>query len=152
MTWHFTLAEFVASNTAARHGADNRLPEELRPAALATLEMMERIRAHLSNLAGREVPIRISSGYRSPRVNMLVGSSSTSDHPKACAVDWTADSFGTPYAIASTLAPHVTALGIGQLILEFGEWVHVSTRVPDKPINRILTIDRNGTRAGINGT
>ena len=149
MTPHFTLAEFVASTIAARRSIDNRLPEELRPSAIAALEMMERIRAHLSTLAGRDVPIRISSGYRSPQLNMIVGSSSTSDHPKACAVDWTAEGFGTPYQIASALAPHVQALGIGQLIHEFGEWVHVSTRLPDKALNRVITIDRTGTRVGI---
>jgi zinc D-Ala-D-Ala carboxypeptidase len=30
-----------------------------------------------------------------------------------------------------------------------GSWVHVSTKMVAKPINRIITIDRHGTRAGI---
>lgn len=149
MTPNFSLAEFVRSDTAARRGMDNSLPNDLRPSAMATLEMMERIRAHLSDIAGKSVPIQITSGYRAPAVNLAVGSSSTSDHPKACAVDWIAPTFGDPYAICSALAPHVSQLGIGQLIQEFGSWTHVSTRLPDKLINRVITIDRTGTRAGI---
>lgn len=149
MTPNFSLAEFVRSDVAARRGIDNNLPDSLRPAAIDTLEMMERIRAYLGGMAAHPVPIQITSGYRSPAVNVAVGSSSLSDHIRACAVDWVAPSFGAPYALASALAAHVNELRIGQLILEFGDWVHVSTRVPDKLINRILTIDRTGTRAGI---
>jgi hypothetical protein len=154
MTPHFTLSEFTASAKAAERGLDNSLPDALLPAAEATLEMMERIRAILSEKAGHDIPINVSSGYRSPAVNMAVGSSSTSDHPKACAVDWTAPSFGTPAAICKALAPFVSVLGIGQLILEFadrpnGGWVHTSTRLPSKALNRVITINSRGTSVGI---
>lgn len=149
MTPHFTLVEFTASATAARRGIDNTLPPDLVPAARQTLEMMERIRAYLSQLAGGEVPIIISSGYRCPALNMLVGSSSTSDHPKAAAVDWTAPSFGTPLEVCRALAPQVGALAIGQLIHEYGQWVHTSTRLPAKMVNRIITIGHAGTLPGI---
>lgn len=155
MTKHFTLAEFTRSDTAARKNIDNSLPPELEPAAQATLEMMERIREHLSVRAGRDVPIRISSGYRCPSLNLAVGSSSTSDHPRACAVDFTAPSFGTPIEVCRALAPAVSVLGIGQLINEFpsasGGWAHVSTRLPEKAINRIITVSHAGTVAGIVG-
>lgn len=155
MTPHFSQAEFTRSTVAARKGLDNSLPPELVPEALRTLEMMERIRAHLSKLAGRDVPISISSGYRSPAVNLAVGSSSTSDHPKASAVDWRADSFGSPTVICRELAPMVGVLGIGQLINEFpsahGGWVHTSTRVPAKLVNRIITISTAGVSVGIQG-
>ena len=146
---HFTLAEFTRSDVAARRGIDNTLPEPLVPAAMATLEMLERIRAYLSKLAGHEVPLLLSSGYRSPALNLAVGSSSTSDHPKAAAADWTAPGFGTPLQICQALAPQVGVLGIGQLIHEFGQWVHCSTLMPAKAANRIITITRAGTRVGI---
>lgn len=149
MTPNFTLAEFVASDAAARRNFDNRLPEALRPAALSTLEMMERIRAHLSSVAGRDIPIRVTSGYRSPALNLAIGGSSTSDHVRARAVDWKAPAFGTPLDCCRALAPHVAALGIGQLIHEFGSWVHVSTAIPAKPENRIITIAHNGVTVGI---
>lgn len=143
MTPHFTLAEFTASNTAARKGIDNSLPDDLREAAHQTLEMMERIRDHI------DAPISISSGYRCKALNRVVGSKPGSDHTMALAVDFKAPKAGTPFQIAASLAPVIGIIGIGQLILEFGTWVHVSTRIPDKLINRVITIDRTGTRAGI---
>ena len=149
MTPNFTLSEFTRSHAAVRRGLDNTLPHELQPAALATLEMMERIRKHLSGLAGRDVPIQITSGYRAPAVNLAVGSSSTSDHPKAMAVDFVAPSFGTPLQICRAIAPSVSVLGVGQLIHEFGEWVHVSSRIPADPVNRLISIGRGGTLPGI---
>jgi uncharacterized protein YcbK (DUF882 family) len=151
MTPHFTIAEFTRSDVASRKGIDNTLPDELLPAATAALEMMERIRAALSTIAGHDIPIRISSGYRSPALNIIVGSAMTSDHPKACAVDFTAPTFGAPIEVCNALAPRVSELGIGQLIHEFGQWVHVSTRMPPLAINRVITISRAGTLPGIVG-
>jgi hypothetical protein len=54
--------------------------------------------------------------------------------------------------VAKTLAPLVETIGIGQLILEGvkgKQWVHVSTRVPFKDSNRIITITDAGARLGI---
>jgi hypothetical protein len=143
MTPHFTLAEFTASDTAARLNIDNSLPDELREAAHQTLEMMERIRFHI------DAPITITSGYRCEALNRAVGSKPGSDHTLAYAVDFKAPKAGSPFQIAASLAPVIKIIGIGQLILEFGTWVHVSTRIPDKVINRVITIDKTGVRAGI---
>lgn len=153
LTPHFTLAEFTASTTAAAKGIDNTLPPELMPNALATAELLERIRAELSTRAGYTVPIKLSSGYRSPALNMAVGSKSTSDHPRAQAADFTAPSFGTPAQVCRALAPLVSVLGIGQLIYECPSadrrWVHVSTRLPSKLVNRVITISAAGDMLGI---
>jgi zinc D-Ala-D-Ala carboxypeptidase len=146
---HFTMAEFTASGTARRRAIDNALPATLMLAAQGTAEMLERIRAHLTHLAGKPVPIQITSGYRCLELNTAIGSSPGSDHVKAMAADFVAPAFGTPYQVASALAPHVGVLGIGQLIHEYGDWIHVSTRKPDKPVNRIITISSAGTVAGI---
>ena len=147
---HFTLSEFAASDTATRLQIDNRLPEHLVPAAEQTLLMLERIRAQLSDLAGHDVPIRISSGYRCVRLNAAVRGSAGSDHLLAAAADWTAPSFGSPYQICLALQPHLDTLGIGQLIHEFGAWVHTSTRTRRaNPINRSITVTHAGTSVGI---
>ena len=146
---HFTVAEFAASDTAARLGIDNSLPDELVANAMATAMMLERIREQLSTLAGRTVPIIITSGYRCPALNRSIGSGKTSDHITASAADFRAPAFGTPYEVCIALAPHVGDLRIGQLIFEFARWVHVSTRRPEKPVNRILTISGRGTVPGI---
>jgi len=144
LSTHFTLEEFTASDTAARLGLDNSVPPELMPNAIATAAMMERIR---DALGGK--PIIVTSGHRAPAVNKAVGSGPGSDHPKAMAIDFKCPAFGTPYEVCQHLAPLVSVLGIGQLIHEFGRWVHVSTRTPDKLLNRIITISAAGTEVGI---
>lgn len=150
MTPHFSLAEFTQSDTAARLGIDNSLPSELTDNALKTCEMLERIRFHLN------APVIISSGYRCKALNQAIGSKPTSDHTLALAADIKAPKAGNPAKIAKDLASVIDVMGIGQLILEFhtpsvpgSGWVHVSVARPDKAINRIITIDKSGVRAGI---
>lgn len=148
---HFTLTELTASGTARQLGLDNTPAEEIMPRLVRTAEMLERIRSTLG------APVTVTSGYRAPAVNRAVGSGSTSDHPQGHAADIVAPGFGTPYQVAKTLAPLVNALGIGQLIYESVKgsdgirrfWVHVSTRVPEKPVNRVITITEAGPQLGI---
>ena len=135
---HFTLDEFTASDTAQRLSINNDLPLELLSSAIESAGMMERIRGHLGMLAGKPIPITVTSGYRCPELNRKIGSSDTSDHRKAMALDFKAPDFGTPLQVCQALAPVVSVLGIGQLIHEHA-WIHVSTRTPDKIINRIIT-------------
>jgi zinc D-Ala-D-Ala carboxypeptidase len=146
---HFTLAEFIDSDTAARHAIDNSLPATLLPMAARTCEMLERIRAHLMQLAGKPIPLIVTSGYRCQALNAAIGSSPASDHVLAMAADFKAPLFGSAFQVAKALAPHVEGLEIGQLIHEFGAWVHVSTRRPTKQLNRIITIGRSGVDVGI---
>jgi zinc D-Ala-D-Ala carboxypeptidase len=146
---HFTVEEFTASDTASRRGIDNSLPATLLVAAGQTCDMLERIRDRLSQLAGVTVPIEISSGYRCHALNQAVGSADTSDHPKGMAADFKAPTFGSPLEVCQALAPLVSDLEIGQLIYEYGRWIHVSTRRPDKQINRIITISQRGTEVGV---
>ena len=149
---HFTLREFVASAIAAERGIYNELPAVLLEEARRTAQMLERIREALSDLAGKPVPMLISSGFRCLELNRAVGSSAGSDHPRAMAADWTAPEFGSPYLIALALAPLVRGLGIGQLIHEQPgrtAWVHTSTRLPAKPVNRVITIGPTGPQLGI---
>lgn len=146
LTQHFTLAELTKSSTAARLGLDNTPPPEVLPALTRTAEMLERIRSSLG------VPVTVTSGYRAWAVNKAVGGVTTSDHAQGRAADIVAPRYGTPLQIARALAPLVDVLGIGQLIYErFGStsWVHVSTRVPDKRVNRVITITSAGTQLGI---
>lgn len=146
---HFSLQEFVASNTAAQLGIDNTLPDDLLEEAKKTAAMFERIRSYLSHLANKDVPITLTSGYRCLALNRAKKSKDTSDHVRARAGDFHAPAFGTPYQIAMALAPVADDLGIGQLIYEFDSWVHASTWLVSKSIDRIITINANGTRVGI---
>lgn len=152
MTPHFTLDEFTASATARDAGIDNSLPAELLAEAQKTLAMLERIRTYLSQALGRPVPLVLSSGYRCLALNAAIGSRGTSDHVQARAADFRAPAFGSPTLVCRALAPQVVALGIGQLINEYpggGGWVHVSTRVPAVPANRVITITGRGTALGV---
>lgn len=144
---HFTLQEATVSETAARMGIDNTpsaaMVDELRITAL----FMERVRAVL----GR--PILVTSWYRCAALERVVaniapGRPLSGHHPLGAAVDFICPGFGTPLAVAQRLATAVDQLRIGQLIYEYGRWVHIS-RLPVAPINRVITIDARGVLVGV---
>ena len=146
LTQHFSLAELTASSTAQRLRLDNTPTPKALANLLYTAEMLERIRTELG------VPVIITSGYRCQRLNMAVGGVTSSDHTTGQAADIVAPRYGTPEQVARMLAPLVSTIGIGQLILEGikgKQWVHVSTRPASQPQNRVLTITDAGARAGI---
>ena len=137
LTPHFTLAEFTRSNKAQQLGLDNTPTSGALANLKRTAQMLERVRAHLG------APITITSGYRGPVLNKAVGGATSSDHLQGLAADVLAPKFGTPYEVAKALAPHIEALGIGQIIYEVSgrtHWVHLSARVPEKRVNRVITI------------
>lgn len=134
---HLTLDEFTHSDTAARLGLDNSLPESLLEAAMLTGVMLERVRKVLGN------PMWISSGYRCPELNRAIGSAPTSDHVKVEALDFKAPGFGTPLEICHALLPSMQQLGIGQMIYEHS-WVHISTRSPINAVNVVLSLSGRG--------
>lgn len=150
---HFTLAELVRSDTATRLGIDNTPPPELMPRLVLLAELLERIRSTLG------CPVVVTSGYRCEQLNAAIGGVTSSDHSRGHAADIVAPGYGTPTQVATLLAPLVSTLAIGQLILEGfrrpggrrSEWVHVSTRSPERPINRVLTISDAGVQVGIVG-
>jgi len=146
LTPHFTLAELTASAKARQLGIDNTPAPELVPRLVMLAEMLERIRTTLN------APIIVTSGYRCERLNLAVGGASTSDHPRGHAADIVSPRYGTATEVARTLAPLVGVLGIGQIILEGisgKQWVHVSTHVPERSVNRVITITDSGVQAGI---
>lgn len=139
---HFTLEELVRSDTAARLGIDNTPG----PGALANLkdlaEKLERVRAILG------APMAISSGFRCLALNRAIGSRDTSAHVLGLAVDFTADKFGSPLAVAQRLADRKAEIGFDQLIHEYRKWVHLGFRV-GQPRGELLTIDARGTVVGL---
>lgn len=54
----------------------------------------------------------------------------------------------TPFDVCQALLPKLDEFGIGQLINEV-TWVHVSRKPQSKKVNRVITIDKLGTRGGI---
>lgn len=82
LTEHFTLFEFVRSETADRNHIDNT----------PTPEVVDNLRALCCNVleparVAFGAPIYISSGYRCPALNKAVGGKPTSQHLRGEAAD-----------------------------------------------------------------
>lgn len=134
---HFTLDEMTVSQEAARRNVPN-IPAEQHIAAMK--ELCAHVLEPLRKAAGR--PVVISSGYRSPTVNVLVGGGNTSDHCLGRAADIIIpgqSSIDTCKLILKLNLP------FKQLINEFSSWTHVSIPLPGiAPKWEVLTAMRNG--------
>lgn len=75
-TKNFKQSELEKSSKAEKKGIDNRIPDKYLDNAKELLEALQIIRDNL----GR--PITITSGYRCPELNKLVGGVSNSSHTK----------------------------------------------------------------------
>lgn len=119
---HFTLEELIASETASRKGISNMpTPEEINHAQKYLVPGLERVRLFLGH------PIIISSGFRGKKLNSAVpGSSSTSQHVKFEAADFTCSLYGSPFTIAQALIGNKNIIKFDQLIYEYESWVHIS--------------------------
>jgi len=76
------------------------------------------VRAALRNNA-----IHVTSGYRSPRLNQMVGGSKNSMHTQGLAADILCPAFGPPLAVCRAIA--TSGIPAHQIIHEFGRWCHV---------------------------
>jgi hypothetical protein len=91
------------------------------------------------------VPITITSGYRPPELNRLIGGSTTSAHMDGRAADLYVagkDTYDVALGIKSMELPY------DQLIHEFGRWVHVGISREDDNIRQqdlTATLGNKGT-------
>ena len=124
LSTHLDLSEVIRSDSAKRNGISNMPTEEhIANFMLLAEKIFEPIREHF------DVPIRISSGYRSKELNAKIGGSATSQHCKGQAVDLDMD--GTSLTNKQIFDYIKDNLPFDQLIWEFGnednpDWVHVS--------------------------
>ena len=142
LTEHFTLAEMTVSQAAARTGTPN-LPDSQKVQNLKRLcvELLEPIREIVGS------PVTVTSGYRSPQVNALVGGSLSSAHLKGFAADINAYRFGSARKLATVLVEQLKERGIAfdQLILEFDQWVHIGLFGPaGQQRGHVLTAKKMG--------
>ena len=135
---HFTLAEFLVSQEAARRGIDNTPSPEVVARLTRTALALEAVRIRLG------VPIIVSSGYRCPALNAAVKGARDSAHITGDAVDFIAPKFGGPATVVSALVD--AGIEFDQLIEEHGPsgWVHLSFAAPMR--RQVLRIDSAGTR------
>jgi hypothetical protein len=123
---NFYLAELTVSETAERKGIDNT-PDTFALANLfKTAALLEQVRVLLGGKS-----VLVSSGYRGPKLNALVGGSTDSDHMRGEAADFRCPSYGSPLDICRVIA--ASGIEFGQLIWE-GSWVHIS--LPNRLVNR----------------
>jgi len=124
---HLSLAEVIRSESAKRAGISNMPTEEhLENFEVLAEEVFEPIREHFN------VPIHISSGYRSKALNKITkGASLTSDHCYGKAIDIDMD--GSTSNVTNNDIFHYIKdnLKFKQLIAEYPvngklSWVHVS--------------------------
>ena len=115
---HFTLEELTFSSTAQRKQIDNEPPAEVLENMKRLAAGLEEVRAALGNK-----PMRINSGYRSPKLNRAVGGARLSAHMAGYAADFVCPDFGSPLKIVKALA--ATGIQFDKLIQE-GTWVHIS--------------------------
>ena len=127
---HFTLEELTVSQEAARRGLDNTPDAETIENLKRLAILLEEIRLLLGP------PIIVSSGYRSPKVNSIVGGSSNSAHKYGLAADFTCPGYGSVYEVC--MAIRDSGIVYDQLILEFGAWVHIG--LSDEPRRQNLSI------------
>lgn len=147
LTKNFTLRELTASAKADELGIVNSVTPGVMPRLQETAEMLQRCRDFLGS------PLVVTSGYRCDALNRCVGGVTSSDHTRGEAADVISRSHSATY-LAGLFSTHMLELGIGQVILEGvggKQWVHLSTRIPDKAVNRVLTITAGGVRPGIQG-
>lgn len=135
---HFSFEELIASDTAVRAGIDNTPP----PGALANLKILANHLEVVRGILGK--PMHISSGYRCPELNQLVGGSSHSAHMTGCAVDFICPAFGNPYQTIDALM--LSSVTFDQIIHEFGSWVHFAIAPTGAPMRQeVLTTGLHGT-------
>jgi len=114
MTKNFTLKELCVTKTGIHNEPNAEQKEALR---LLAVNILQPARDALG-------PIRVTSGFRNPKVNAAVGGSRTSQHTKGEAADLQCDDNAALFNFIKTLE-------FDQLIWEFGDkeqpdWVHVS--------------------------
>jgi zinc D-Ala-D-Ala carboxypeptidase len=130
LTRNYSLEQLIHSETAERERIDNtpgpNIIKNLRRLALG----LEQVQA----LTG--FPLEISSAYRCPELNSLVGGAKTSQHTKGQAADFTCAEFGPPLDVIKTIRD--SGVEYDQCILEYARWVHIS--FSKTPRLKVLTI------------
>ena len=118
LTEHFDFEELIHSETAKLRGIYN-VPDAEQAACIALLaaNVLEPARQEYGH------PIDVTSGYRSERLNKVVGGKPNSQHMRGQAADLQADNLERLYDIIQAQGNY------DQLLLESNgksKWIHVS--------------------------
>ncbi len=134
---YFTIDELCHSATAKRHNIDNTPTEDVKSNLQALIDnVLDPARRKYGSY------IYVHSGYRSPRVNQLVGGVANSQHLTGEAADIDGNSIANNRKIFQAIVEN----GVyDQLIWEKGgEWIHVSYK--KNGANRKSLLSYDGTK------
>ena len=134
---HFSLEEL----TITMHREYDNTPNKDQINNLTRVaQLLEQVKALLGGK-----PVMVNSGYRSPQVNLAVGSKPTSQHCLGCAADIRVPGM-TPDEVVQAIK--ASDIPYDQLIREFDSWTHISvpSHAGDNPRRQALIIDKQGTR------
>lgn len=143
---HFSLSEMTKSQAAERKGIDNTPgPEQIENLKSLCSNVLEYVRMHFNK------PVTVNSGFRSKKVNSVIGGSKTSQHMTGQAADIEISGVSN-LDLARWISNNIE---FDQLILEFhtvgvpdSGWVHVSWNSKGNR-KQVLTINRSGTKVGL---
>lgn len=135
---NFSLAELTESQTGRRHN----IKEQFNPPQEVITNLKELCEKVLQPIRDKVGAIKVSSGYRSPQVNKIVGGATSSQHMTGEAVDISGINISNAElfkAIKDSNLPY------DQLIWEYGTksnpaWVHVSYTSNRKARKQVLYI------------
>lgn len=122
---HFNLSEFFRSSTAAKNGIKNEPDIDARATIVRNINLLvDNVLDPVRDMVN--APIIITSGYRCPQVNRLVGGVDNSQHMSGCAADFHVKGF-TPSMMYEVFLYIYNTLEFDQLIFYHSKnIIHVS--------------------------
>ena len=131
LTKNFSLEELTRSDTAERKGIDNSpTAEHIHNLAALCENVLQPLRDKIKH------SIRVTSGYRSEKLNNAIGGSKTSEHSFGKAADIKLIIDGENKSELLYLSILEMGIPFRQMIWEFGDeetpsWVHISFNKED---------------------
>lgn len=121
---HFFWREFLWLNTWEVHVFPAN--EEVKQNIIRVANAMERVRAYLDH-----EPIRVTSGYRPPRYNEIIGGAKYSQHRLGNACDFIHNKLSAE-RVRELLLPVLDDFNIRMEDLSGASWVHIDLRDPGR--------------------
>lgn len=125
MTKHFTFDELTHTSHSDLLEANSESAKGFMKQLKYTAGTLEEIRAVLG------VPLKVTSGFRSPQLNRLVGGSPTSGHTKGLCADVIPNGMDVVEAQKKIIANKDKCPSLKKCILEMvkgSEWLHVEAK------------------------
>ena len=144
LTKNFSLEELTRSDTAERKGIDNSpTAEHIHNLAALCENVLQPLRDKVKH------SIRVTSGYRSEKLNNAIGGSKTSEHSFGKAADIKLIIDGENKSELLYLSILEMGIPFRQMIWEFGDeetpsWVHISFNKDDNKKQKLRAYKEKG--------